>query len=85
MTAEIIVQSDHGKRVKIQALLDTGSSAFLVTHHAANQLALCKLRQTTKITGIHDIYVKPSNYLAVFSAEKTCPEMVYKDHSCTSG
>ena len=45
MTAEIIIRSDHGERVKIQALLDTGSSASLLTNCAAIQLGLRKIRQ----------------------------------------
>ena len=78
MTAEIIIRSDFGKRVKIRALLDTGSSASLLTNCAANQLGLRKIRQTTRIMGIQGNPAKPSNYFAVFSAETTCSEMMVK-------
>ena len=85
MTAEVIIRSDHGKRVKIRALLDTGSSASLLTNSAANQLGLRKIRQTTRIMGIQGNPAKPSNYLAVFSAETTCSEKMVKITSCTGG
>ena len=78
MTAEVIIRSDHGKRVKIRALLDTGSSASLLTNCAANQLGLRKIRQTTRIMGIQGNPAKPSNYLAIFSAETTCSEKMVK-------
>ena len=78
MTAEIIIRSDHGKRVKIRALLDTGSSASLLTNCAANQLGLRKIRQPTRIMGIQGNPAKPSNYLAVFSTETTCSEKMVK-------
>ena len=78
MTAEIIITSDHGKRVKIRALLDTGSSASLLTNCTAIQLGLQKIRQTTRIMGIQGNPAKPSNYLAVFSAETTYSEKMVK-------
>ena len=78
VTAEIIIRSDLGNRVKIRALLDTGSSASLLTNCGANQLGLRKIRQTTRIMGIQGNPTKPINYLAVFSAETTCSEKMVK-------
>ena len=83
MTAEIIIRSDNGKRVKIRALLDTGSSTSLLTNCVANQLGLRKIRQTTRIMGIQGNPAKPSNYLAVFSDNLFREDG--NNNSCTGG
>ena len=69
MTAQFVIKAEPGNRVKIRALLDTGSSATLLTNRVATQLGLSKTKLMTRITSIQGNKAKPSHHIVRFAAE----------------
>ncbi|XP_076660639.1 uncharacterized protein LOC143363994 [Halictus rubicundus] len=51
-TAHVQVHSQHGRRTTVQALLDQGSAATLISERTAQLLRLNRTRQLIRVTGI---------------------------------